>query len=392
MYKLNFLIFLFLFGLNENALSQIIIEKWSSKQEDKDQEYKKIREGINYIYNLEYDKAEKIFDTVKKSNHENPIGFFFDGMVLWWKIMINIEDVQYDELFKEKMSNVIDICDRLIEKESENSTAIFYKAAALGFRGRLLANRGEWLNAAIDGKNALPLVGQLSKIEEENNDVEFGLGLYNYYAEAIPEKYPILKPITIFFPKGNKQKAIKQLNNAVKNAKYADIEALYFLMQIYYMYEYDYKKALEYATILYNKFPKNILFKAYIGRINSKLGNTLKTSLIYNELIELVENSDISLYKRYLDEANYYIGYSFMKNGESNKALAYYGKVCQNKNDSDFSNKYFYMSLYNMGNIYILKNDFEKARNCFIELINMNDCCDLHKKAQKKLKQIENRF
>jgi len=379
-----------LLNAGKPIFAQVKIEKWSNKDASEQAIEQNIQKGIDCIYNLEHQKASRIFETVIKSSEKSPVGYFFDGMVLWWKIMLNIENMEYDDAFKDKMEKVISVSDEILEREINNSTAIFYKAAALGFRGRLLANRGEWLNAAFDGKNALPLVGQLSKIDENNYDVQFGLGIYNYYAEAIPEKYPILKPFTVFFPKGDKIKAVKQLNAAAKNGKYARTEALYFLMQIYYSYERDYEKALKYASELNDKYPKNLLFKAYKGRIYSRLGNTLKVSEIYGELIEMLSQSHQKLYKKYLIESNYYIGLSFMLNRDYDDAISSYEKVLDLSDGLYENNKYLMMAMYNMGNIYKNKGEKEKALRLYEGILKKDNCCDdLHEKAIKKMNQLK---
>ena len=75
-----------------------------------------------------------------------------------------------------------------------------FKGGAIGFRGRLRATRDSWIKAADDGREALPIVEQASKLDSNNTDVELGFGIYNYYAAVIPDEYPMIKPLMIFFP------------------------------------------------------------------------------------------------------------------------------------------------------------------------------------------------
>ncbi|MCK7516648.1 MAG: hypothetical protein MZV64_02440 [Ignavibacteriales bacterium] len=91
--------------------------------------------------------------------------------------------------------------------------ALFFKGGSIGFRGRLRAFRESWLKAADDGREALPIVEQASILDPGNLDVQLGFGIYNYYADVIPNQYPLLKPhMMIFFPDGNREKGIEQLS------------------------------------------------------------------------------------------------------------------------------------------------------------------------------------
>ncbi|MDX1700503.1 MAG: hypothetical protein R3250_07800, partial [Melioribacteraceae bacterium] len=186
--------------------------------------------GINQIYNIKFEEAEKTFEIVEKKFPKHPAGKFFQTMILWWKITLDRENEDYDEEFEEKIEEIIDFCDELLDENDENVDAIFFKGGALGFRGRLYALRKAWFDAALDGKDALPLVYEAFEIDSTNEDVKLGFGIYNYYAAAIPEKYPFVQPAMIFFPAGDKEKGIRQLETAALKAKYAAVESEFFLL------------------------------------------------------------------------------------------------------------------------------------------------------------------
>jgi hypothetical protein len=168
----------------------------------------KIETGIKQIYNIEFNEAEKTFRSILTDYPENPAGRFFLAMVDWWKILLDIDNESYDQLFFQKIEDVILPCDKILQKDKRNIDALFFKGGAIGFRGRLRALRDSWLKAADDGREALPIVEYASKLDPTNQDVQLGFGIYNYYAAVIPEQYPYIKPLMIFFPKGDKEKGI----------------------------------------------------------------------------------------------------------------------------------------------------------------------------------------
>ena len=165
--------------------------------------------GINLIYNLEFEAAEREFQELIKREPNEPAGHFFYAMVDWWRIMIDYENEAYDDGFKAKLKSVIDHCDERLEKDEFDIVALFFKCGAIGFRGRLFSHRDSWLKAADDGRLAYPILRKAVKLAPSNYDLLLGVGIYDYFAEVIPDKYPILKPIMLFFPSGNKQRGIE---------------------------------------------------------------------------------------------------------------------------------------------------------------------------------------
>lgn len=225
-----------------------------------------ILEGIDRIYKIEFDSAEAIFDKVISDYPFDPEGYFFKAMVQWWRIYINRGTEDNDKEFFLRVDKVIEVTNNILEKDPNDAKALFYKGGAIGYRGLLRSIRSSWLNAASDGREALNLIEDASKINPENPDIIFGLGIYNYFAEFVPEKYPMLKPLMIIFPKGDRVKGLLQINQAIQNSHYARIEAENILGYINLRYEKNFNAAEIQFRNLHNKFPNNPIFEGDLGR------------------------------------------------------------------------------------------------------------------------------
>ena len=279
-----------------------------------------VTDGINSIYNIKFDEAELTFSKLEKEYPNHPAGKFFKSMIIWWKIMLDQDNEVYDELFEDRLEDVIDFCDEILDENDEDIDALFFKGGALGFRGRLYSVRKEWFDAALDGKDALPLVYEAYNIDPNNEDVKLGFGIYNYYAAAIPEKYPFIKPAMIFFPSGDKEKGIRQLEAAAENAKYAGIESQFFLMNLYYQFENEYNKALKYTETLHKQFPDNPIFHKYMGRIFIKKGNYVAASKYFLEIKDKCEKKLLGYNDLLLRESTYYLGVHYMSKNDIESA------------------------------------------------------------------------
>ncbi|MBK7104266.1 MAG: hypothetical protein IPH62_03180 [Ignavibacteriae bacterium] len=349
--------------------------------------------GINQIYNIKFDEAEKTFSHVQKDFPKHPAGKFFDAMIVWWKIMIDQDNEEYDEIFEEKLENVIDFCDDLLDENDENVDAIFFKGGSLGFRGRLYSIRKEWFDAALDGKDALPLVYEAYEIDPKNEDVKLGFGIYNYYAEAIPEKYPFIKPAMMFIPKGDKKKGIEQLTTAAQKAKYAAIESKFFLLTSFYQFEEDFDKAQIYAEELTKMFPNNPIFEKYLGRIFIKKNDYTKASKIFKSLMDKNSQKLVGYNNKVLREASYYVAVEQMKRNQIDLAKKNF-KTCEeisrtlDKNEDEDSG-FLISALVYLAKIHEQQGDKNSAVKINKELLKLRDYNGSHDKAKMALKRIK---
>lgn len=271
----------------------------------------RVKEGIKQIYNIKFDDAEKTFRNLIADYPDHPAGRFFLAMIDWWKILLDLDNEEHDDIFFQKLEDVIFQCDEILKKDKSNVDALFFKGGSIGFRGRLRALRESWLKAADDGREALPIVERAANLDPDNLDVQFGFGIYNYYADVIPNEFPLIKPLMIFFPSGDKKKGIEQLRNTAFNGRYANYEARYFLMTLYYRYENNMLAADEFAKMLLDEFPDNPVFQRWRGRIAIRRGDWTLADILFKDVIYKAEND----YPGYnlpasLREAAYYVGYN----------------------------------------------------------------------------------
>jgi len=347
-----------------------------------------ITEGVRQIYNIEFENAHKTFLIVQKEFPKHPAGIFFDTMIFWWRIMIDIDNENLDDKFYDKIDDVIEFCDEILDDDPVNVDAIFFKGGALGFRGKLLSIRQDFFNAALDGKDALPLVYEAYKLDSSNVDVQLGFGIYNYFAAVLPEKYPVIKPFMIFFPQGDKARGIKQLENVAMNGKYAKIEARYFLMSSYYLYEENANSALKYSKMLYDDFPDNPAFERYYGRIYVRKGNYKTAAGIFKNVLAKCVSGKRGYSEKVKREATYYIGMDYKLKNEPDSARMYFEESLDisRRIDEDEESGFWINNVLYLGMIYDQLGNRAKAVEYYNEVLDLKERNESHKIAQRYLK------
>ncbi len=347
-----------------------------------------IKVGINQIYGIELEKAESTFDTVIREYTTHPSGKFFKAMVTWWRILLKLEDESLDDKFIKQLDEVIKMCDKILEKNKNNRDALFFKGGSIGFRGRLLGIREKWINAALDGKEGLELLYQFYRADPHNPDVQFGFGIYHYYAEVIPEKYPVVKPLMIFFPHGDRNKGLRELEYVALKGRYARIEARYFLMTLNFQFEENMNETRKWASILLADYPDNPNFQKYYGLTFVKENRYDKAAEIFRDIYSKCVREMQGYNNYYKREASYYVGLNF-KNSNNVDSAIYYFTISENlsrKLDKENESGFLINTVLYLGMLYDLKGDRQRAVKYYREVLTMRERSNSHKLAEQYLK------
>jgi tetratricopeptide (TPR) repeat protein len=346
-----------------------------------------VKIGSDYVYNIEFEKARECFKQVQTKYPIHPAGYFLDAMIEWWEINMFIYSKKTEDEFLKKINYVIALCDVELKKDPYNISALFFKGGALGYRGRFYANKKEWFSAGSDGKDAFEIMAKCYETAPGNHDIVLGTGIYNYFAEAIPEKMPALKAIVLFFPKGNKKLGIMQLKAAALYARYTRIEAKVVLWQAFYSFEENANESVYYSRDLYNSYPNNPYFHRCYARSLVKNGEWDSIEFVWRNVV----NRALSRQKGYDNamarEGCYYVGLALERKKDFEKAIKYLAKAEEvSKYIQDDESGFRISSQYKLGLIYDKMNKRDLAIKQYKAVLAMNDYQGIHEKAKQYMK------
>jgi tetratricopeptide (TPR) repeat protein len=272
---------------------------------------------LKNIYSCNFDSADYNISKYIISYPKEPQSYFLAVLSDWWKINIDRKNASLDDKLEEKVNKTADVCDELLDKNDKDVDALIYKGASLGYKGLAKSLRENWLSAADDGRQALNLLDEALEISPNNKEALLGIGIYNYFAEYIPERYPFLKPLMIIFPKGDKIKGVAQIKDAALNSKLAVYEAKYIIAYFNLQYERNFTESELYCKSLFEEFPSNPVFEKMLYNCYSGSGK-------FPEALDgwtIVRNKNLKKERGFefdavLREADYYISLSLLKMGK----------------------------------------------------------------------------
>ena len=351
-----------------------------------------INQAMNDLYNFKFEKAEQQFRWLQQKYAWHPLPYFLMGLSEWWKIMPNLNDTSHDTKFLAHMDTVITISEGLFEKPKHEVEAAFFLAAAYGFIGRLHSSieRKNWRKSAVAGKNALKYMQYSKGKHELSPELLFGDALYNYFSVWVPENYPLLRPIMMFFPKGDKDLGIQQLKEVSYNAFYTRTEAMVFLMRILNNYENDKRRALQIGEYLHQTYPRNPYFHRYYARLLYSSGKFAATEPVAMDILAKIDSGALGYEGTSGRYAAFFLGQIYDSRKDIEQAEYYYGRAVGFAEEIGAMNTgYYHYSLLALAKIAEERGDKKVAKEYLKKVKKYADRKDrVHKEARESLKEL----
>jgi hypothetical protein len=220
-----------------------------------------LKSGIDDIYGFRFDEARNISERLSRIYPEHPVINLYKGMLTYWENHPLLPYTPSSVLYENYLTSCIKQCEEARNPEDYAE----YLLANLGARGMLLSYYAE--NNLTDKVNPLIMstyrhVRECFNYVSVYSDFYFFTGLYNYYREAYPEAHPIYKVLAFLFPKGDREKGLREMQNAGAHSIMLKAESYSFLSYIFMSFENNYQLSLAYTRALYELYPDNLTYLA----------------------------------------------------------------------------------------------------------------------------------
>lgn len=306
-----------------------------------DQDFRRIAfQGIEKLYNFEHEAAEGIFEGLHQSYADHPAPYFLLALNRWWQSYISPNMETYHPYIEKQLDTAL-VLNRALEGDPAFELEYtFLQFMCHAFLARLSTLRKEWWKAASAGRRALPYLKEGFDFTRRSPEFYFGSGIYHYYASEYPKAHPYVKPFMIFFPGADAQLGKWELRQASNTPNYAQVEAMFYLGDIYLKEGENEKKGLDLYTRLAQRFPGNTWFQMEYGRalvLNGKYDLAIpvlqRLTLAYETLSgqgsSLIYSSR-SPYSSFLSNRSYYfLGRALLEKGLAKDEAAAAGYLDQ---------------------------------------------------------------
>jgi tetratricopeptide (TPR) repeat protein len=239
-----------------------------------------------------------------------------------WRIQIDPEDRSRDAAFDEAVTAAIAATEAWTAREPAEAEAWFYQGGAYGARVQWRVLRQERLGAARDGREVKNALDRTLALAPGLVDAQFGLGLYEYYADIAPAAARFLR-VLLMLPGGDRARGLARMQQTRQAGQLLADEAAFQLHIVYFWYENRAADALSLLRELVRGHPRNPHFRRAIADAEAVYLHDMSASLAsWRELARLADTGGVN--EGALARAVAHLGYASALDalGDTDLALA----------------------------------------------------------------------
>lgn len=275
----NFVLMIFvLVVFSSTVLAQTNQGSWVTDSE-REQFDSLRRSGVEALYNLDYDKAQKDFKEIGRLFPNHAAGPQLLAARVWIKALYETRRLQSSLYSSETFySSGDDKVDPKIVGEFRNLTreaqrrsemqlkqnpkdieALYWLGAVKGLKASFEeAVERRHFAALRDGNDSVDTHREVLKLDPKYVDVGVTVGLYEYVVGSLPLPIKVVAGITGF--RGSKKRGLALIEQVAKEGNWARDDARTLLI-VLYTREKRFLDALVFARELSGKYPRNYLYR-----------------------------------------------------------------------------------------------------------------------------------
>lgn len=186
-----------------------------------------------------------------------PESLFFDAFTTYWRLVFDEDNPSLRAHLEEQLDSAVRAAEKAAKSGGATDAALWGGSSHL-LLAELRADQRRPLAAAFEAKKAKRLLESTTLAGAAGSDAKFGLGTYNYVAAVVPSYVKGLRAL-LFLPKGNRDKGLRQLEEAAEDSRFFSQEARILLITIYTnKHERLYARAIDQRDRLLRTTPASI--------------------------------------------------------------------------------------------------------------------------------------
>ena len=237
------------------------------------------RSGLDALYNIDYEKAQRDFNEIIKLYPNHPGGYQLQAARVWIKTLYESRRLQVSlyssESFYSNGDDKVDpkivtefrnltreakrLAEAKLKKEPKNIEALDFLANTEGLKASFEeAVERRHFAALRDGNDAVNHHREVLKLDPKYVDAQITIGLYEYVVGSLPLPVKILAGATGY--RGSKKRGLALLEQVAKEGRWSQDDAKSVLILLYTR-EKRFADVLKLTRELSAKYPRNYLLR-----------------------------------------------------------------------------------------------------------------------------------
>lgn len=302
------------------------------------------KDGVDFLYNLDYVSATASFEEMRRLNPDHPAGHYYLATAKWLSILNSMRrlqtglytddsffsgssdkiDPQQDGEFREFLNRAIVVSKARLRVNPKDIEALYFQGAAYGMLAGYEATVARRFKSALDNaKRGVELHKKVIKLDPDFGDAYLSIGLYDYVIGTLP--WLIRYGLKLVKVSGNRRKGLDSIQKAHSGSRYGNQDAKVVLITLYRREEQN-AEALVLLDELIAKYPLNYLHRLERAGLLAKMGRYCESSGEFELLLEDERAKPIE------DLVRYQFGESLFDAGDQKRAVEQFETITKMPN------------------------------------------------------------
>jgi tetratricopeptide (TPR) repeat protein len=222
----------------------------------------KLSPGVNYLFNMEMEKAETVFRQGIKDNPNDPLAYYYLAQMYLWDFFGNSSTKEYNK-FIQYSDIAIEKANELNKVKGKEEYASLILGCIYTQRSVAYSKTEHYLDMITASQKSRSYLNDVVDMNKSNYDVYLGFGLFKFALTQVP---PSLKwALNAIGYEGDLKQSIHEVRLSATKGVLTKIESNYYLAQLLCDQQLDYDAAINVYESLLKNYPGNFLFSYSYG-------------------------------------------------------------------------------------------------------------------------------
>jgi tetratricopeptide (TPR) repeat protein len=247
-----------------------------------------MRQGVDQLYNVDFDGAARSFDAAIKAAPNDPRGYFYRANVHLFSYLFSRRQEQLKS-YLSMSDRAISIAERRIKANSADTEAKLFLGMTYGYKAIANARAENVMAAAVSARTCYATLNEVVQNNKKAYDAYLGLGIFHFIFGSVPEAGQFIAGMGGF--KGDAPLGVREIETAANRGDYfkQDAQLILALLNIYYREQVS--QGLASLSAISKKYPKNVAMLYAIGNVYLDQ-NQPNTAVGFFEQVTSQGNSD----------------------------------------------------------------------------------------------------
>ncbi len=246
-------------------------------------------QGIDAMYSYRFAEADQKLQQVIAQDSTNVMAPFIAVANSWLRSQTEDGYRASHEVLFSAADAAIPVYEQMLAAGDHRPEVYLYLGSTYGLKARVALAGKRWTSVVYSGLKGLRLIRKAHQADSSLTDAYLPLGVFDYYTGV--SSMPVQILARMFGIRPDRQIGIAELDRAVREARYAWIEAASTLSILYLYIEDNPAEAMRYTKKLLVRYPENYYFSFLYGEALVHLGRLAEAREFLPRLRQLTGNS-----------------------------------------------------------------------------------------------------